>query len=152
NDTNVDTNAYANGSHNSHASRISSQHVVPWQRRRTLHVVARVPDEVLPVPPLLPHLTFSSPSWPPFLVQIPPPGRAEEPPKRLTPTMPETGAAGRVWRSALWRAFPRQALLPGGWPVDGFEKGIHGSLCVASPYGTYGGAKRAIPDHQANEL
>src|SRR5215467_3687079 len=56
NDTNVDTNAHANASHNSHASRISSQHVVPWQRRRTLHVVARVPDELLRVSPLLRHL------------------------------------------------------------------------------------------------
>ena len=60
NHTNVDTNAYANGSHNSRASRISSQHVVPWQRRRTLHVVARVPDELLRVSPLLRHLAISA--------------------------------------------------------------------------------------------
>ena len=41
------------------------------------------------------------------------------------------GRTGKdAYRSTRWTAHPRQALLPGRRPVDGFAKGFHGSLCV----------------------
>ena len=56
-DTNVDTNAHSNGSHNARPSRVSRQHLVLMRSQRTLHVVPRVPHDVLRVSSLLVHLT-----------------------------------------------------------------------------------------------
>jgi hypothetical protein len=57
-DTNVDTNAHANRSHNARPSLPSRQHLVLRLPRHILHVVARVPDELRRVSPLLVRLTL----------------------------------------------------------------------------------------------